>query len=129
MSKIVLDTSAWIEYYAGTDRGRQVHARITDQNAKVFTTGLIVAELAAKFLRESKSAGEVINSVGALASLVPSDFRLGEEAAEIYVQQRRIRGKFSLVDAHAVAAARLVGGKVITCDHDFSGLREVVVIR
>ena len=129
MNKIVLDTSAWIEYFAGSEKGQRVRERLNREGREVFITGLIVAEISVKFLKETRPVEEVVRALGSLASLVPFDFRLAQEAAEIYVHERKTRNKFGLADAHVLAAARIVGGKVITFDHDFNGLNEAVVLK
>jgi|SRR3989344_3060444 len=129
MSKIVLDTSAWIEYFNGTEKGARVKERIAEEGVGVLITGMIVAELSVKFPKDSKPIDEMVFALKNMANVVSFDFELGKESAKIYMRQRRLKPKFGLMDARVVAAARLNGGKVITCDNDFSNINEAIVIR
>ena len=129
MSKIILDTSAWIEYFIGSEKGKKIREKIKDSEETLFISGMIAQELCVKFMKEGKQASEVIAMVSMLSKLIPFNYSLAEEGAEIYLVQRKNKSKCSIIDAHIVAAARLMGGKVITCDHDFSGLSEVIIIK
>ena len=129
MNKFFIDSSAWIEYFTGTEKGRKVQAIISKQGVMLFTSGLIVAEVSTKFLRENQPTDQAVAAMQALASLVSFDFALGRSAASVYVHRRKTHSKFALSDAHAIAAARILQGKVITCDNDFLGLPEAIVIK
>ena len=129
MNKFVVDTSAWIEYLEGTDKGTVVREWIERPDTALLTTGLIIAEVIAKLLKEKKDAGQAFGALQALARIVPFDAQLGREAAEVYARHRKAKGKFGLADAHVVAAARLHGAKVLTCDNDFAGISEAIVLR
>ena len=129
MNNIVVDTSAWIEYFNGTEKGSRVRERIVSAGSFALTTGLIAAELASKLVREGKPAEEAITALRSITVLVPFNFPVAQETAKIYLQQRKVKPKFGIVDAHVVAAAKLNGAKVITCDNDFAGLSEAIVIK
>ena len=129
MGNLVVDSSAWIEYFMGTDRGRKVRKHLAHQDIRVFTTGPIVTEVISKFLREGQPIGEVVEALHTLAVVIHFDLDLAKSTAEIYVRQRRIKSKFGLIDAHIVAAARLVQGKVLTCDQDFVEFKEALVLK
>ena len=63
------------------------------------------------------------------ARMVNADLEIAELTAEIYVDQRRKKGKFGLVDAQIIATARTCNAKVITYNNDFSGLSEAVILK
>ncbi|MBS3176832.1 PIN domain-containing protein [Candidatus Woesearchaeota archaeon] len=129
MNKIIIDSSAWIEYFKGTEKGRLVREQILKQNTLLYTTGLIVAEVCTKFLKEGLPTEEAVTAMKSLTSIIPFDFRVGEEAAKIYINERKKREKFGLADAHVIATARLVKGKILTCDYDFHEISEALVLR
>ena len=128
MNKFVLDTSAWIEYLEGTEKGAKIKDWLEQPNNIFLTTGLIIAEIAAKHMKEQRDCEQQLSAIQALSSIVPFDAQLGKETAEIYVAHRKTKNKFGLVDAHVVAAARLNNAKVLACDHDFNGIPEAIVI-
>ncbi|MBI2576162.1 PIN domain-containing protein [Candidatus Woesearchaeota archaeon] len=49
--KYVVDSSAWIEYLRGTEKGPQVRV-LFEKGHEFFTTGVCVAEIIAKFRKE-----------------------------------------------------------------------------
>ena len=126
-NKYLLDSSAWIEYFAGTEKGMKIKQFIND--AQIYTTGVIVAEVSTHFLKKGLHAGEAISAIRSLAQLVHFDFNLGQKSAEIYIKERKTQGKFGLADAHVVATARTVQAKLITCDYDFLSISEAIVIK
>ncbi len=127
MNRIFFDSSAWIEYFAGTARGQKIK-QLLKPETKVFTTGMIVAEVIAKHLKEGLQTENAMQALRAIPFLVTFESKIGEETAKIYVQQRKVKQKFGLVDAHVVATARAVNAQIITCDLDFSGLSDVKLI-
>ncbi|MBI4017087.1 MAG: PIN domain-containing protein [Candidatus Aenigmarchaeota archaeon] len=127
MNKIIVDSSAWIEYFAGREKGRKIR-EIIDEGVSIFITGLIVAEVSTKFLKDALPAEDAISAMKSLAILVPFDFQLGHDAAKICVHERKTKPKFGIADAHVVAAARIIRAKVITCDSDFRGLQEAMIL-
>lgn len=127
MSKIILDSSAWIEYLSGTAKGMQVREEISQ--SIIYTITIIAAEVFVKYIKEKKDVRDAMIAIQTLATLVNVDFNLVQAAAQIYVSHRKVKGKFSLADAHIVATARLLDAKIITCDTDFLGIPEVIVIK
>jgi len=128
MNKYVLDSSAWIEYLAGTPTGELVVRYITEKGAEIYTTGLIVAEVLVKFLREEYTTEEAISTITAFSNFIPYTLPLAGETSKIYVETRKQKNKFSLADAHILATARALGAKVITCDSDFLEAPETIYI-
>ena len=129
MNKFFIDSSAWIDYFSGSEKGKKVKEIMSKQGVMIYTSGMTVAEVATKFIRENQPADQAVAAMQALASLVSFDFALGKNTALAYVHRRKTHGKFGLVDAHVLAAARQLQGKVVTCDADFLGLPEAIVIK
>lgn len=122
-----MDTSAWIEYLAGTQKGVLIRSQI--EKNTIFVTGMIVTELCAKFLREEKPVEIAVDALRSNAILAQLDFELAYRTAQIYHQQRKQKPKFGIVDAQIVATARAHQAKILTCDTDFLGLPDAIVIK
>ncbi len=129
MNKILLDTSAWVEYFNGTERGMRVREHLAKANTFPIITGMIAAEVCSKFAREQKPVDAALMALRSTAMLVPFDFEVAHRTAHIYLQQRKKKPKFGIVDAHIVATAKINNAKIITCDFDFAGLSEVIIIK
>lgn len=124
MNKIVIDSSAWIEYFAGTAKGRKIKEFLDGQDTLPFVTELIASEVMIAFSRAGIACSEALEAIKSRASLVHSDYRIAADAS-VLAHSR----KLNIIDAHSVAAARAVGGKLITCNTHFSGLSEALVIK
>ncbi len=118
-----------MEYLEGTEKGVRIREYIQNPESVFLTTGLIIAEILAKHIKENKDTGLALTAVQSIARVVAFDVELGKQSAEIYVHQRKHKPKFGLVDAHVVAAARINSAKVLVCDNDFVGIPESIVIR
>lgn len=123
----VLDSSAWIEYVRGTLKGKKIRDYIEQSNLLI--TGVVVAEVSINFMRSSGSSTEAVTVLSSKAKLVPFDFEIGKNSAEIYLGVRKTNEKFSLADAHIVAVAKAHGAKILSCDNDFTGIPGAIVIR
>lgn len=129
MSNLILDSSAWIEYYGATERGKKIRDELHKKGIKIYVTGLIVAEIGSKALKERRSLQEALAPLQNLCSIIPFDFELARITAELYVATRKTNSKFGIVDAHVLAAAQVIHGKLITCDNDFVGMPNTIIIR
>ena len=54
MVKIVIDSYAWIEHISGTEKGRKIK-ELMDNSEPIYTPGIVLAEIARKFLREGQN--------------------------------------------------------------------------
>jgi len=129
MSKLVIDSSAWIEYFTGTEKGEKVRGFLAKSDSFPLITGVIATEVITKFLRSGYSAAEIATALGSVALFVPYGISLAQKTAEVYAKQRKAKPKFGVADANVLAAAMLNNAKVITCDADFAGIPEAVVIK
>jgi len=129
MNKLIVDSSAWIEYLSGSSRGKKVSERMHAAETRVFIIGPTIAEVLVKYLREKQDATDAIAAMHAIPMLVPVDLAACEQAANIYFEQRQKKPKFGLIDAITVSAGKAVAATLITCDFDFSGLPNVVIIQ
>ena len=128
MNNVIIDTSAWIEYFEGTSKGAKVNTWLHKTDTVFLTTGLIIAEILALHLKENRDSEQPVIAVQTQTRLVPFESLLGKETARVYMHHRKNKNKFGLVDAHVAAVARLHNAKILTCDHDFSGLPEAIII-
>ena len=129
MTNIILDSSAWLEYFFGTEKGDKIRRHIAQADDFSPITGVTVAEVCKRYLREGRSADMALTALKAMTTLVPLDYELGLETARIVVQHRKRSPKFSTADAHMVALARRRHAKIITCDTDFIGVPEAIIIK
>lgn len=126
-SRYCIDSSAWLEYFKGTIKGAQVKAIIEKEN-EIMTSILAVAEIADKYEKESMSHKQVLSYVKGRAALLPITIAIAVHAAQIKKHMRKQNTKFGLADALHLATAAEEDAILVTTDHDFQGVENVMVI-
>ncbi|MDO8660719.1 MAG: PIN domain-containing protein [Candidatus Woesearchaeota archaeon] len=128
MNRLFIDSSAWIEYFFGSERGKKISEIIDIEETITFTTGLVIAEVCVACHKQGRSPEIIIQALKTIARLIPFDAELGMLTASEYVVRRKTNSKFGMADAHVLAGARIMGAKVLTCDNDFRGIPESIII-
>ena len=122
----MIDTFAWIEYFAGTARGEKAKPFIEGGDA--VTPALVVAEFTDKYLREGMNPAERLRYMRAKTAVVPLDDETAEAAGRLSAERRaKVKG-WGLVDSCVLATARARGWRVVTGDEHFEGLKEAIMI-
>jgi predicted nucleic acid-binding protein len=122
----VIDTFAWIEYFAGSARGEKARPYIEKGDA--ITPALVIAEFTDKYVRERMNPDDRLKFMRIKTVIAPLDDETAEEAGRISAERRpKVKG-WGLVDSCVLATARLKGTKVVTGDGHFEGLIEAVMI-
>ncbi len=125
--KIILDASAWIEYFQDTPHAVKIEEYL--QKNECITLSISLAEVTAKALLAGKNPDEAIRGIQVLSRIMPADEELALSAAQIYSKKRKTHTKFSLSDAFLVALAQKIEAKILTKDSDFVGFREAIILR
>jgi len=133
--KIVADTYAWIELFAGTRRGEFAKSKM-EEAGTVITPDIVLAEVARKYIRDGideETTRERLLTILEASEPAYIDEGVALEAAKAYLQLvKRAKDtgleKPSLFDALVLVAARKNEGKVLTGDEHFEGLPETLWI-
>ncbi|MDG7027605.1 MAG: type II toxin-antitoxin system VapC family toxin [Nitrososphaerota archaeon] len=122
----VIDTFAWIEYFAGTTRGEK--ARPFIEKGDAVTPALVIAEFADKYLREGLNPDERLKFMRVKSMVAPLDDEMAEAAGRISAERRaKVKG-WGLADSCVLATARAKEAKVVTGDAHFTGLSDAILI-
>jgi predicted nucleic acid-binding protein len=122
----VIDTFAWIEYFAGTARGEK--ARTYIEKGDAITPALVIAEFTDKYLREGMNPDERLKFMRTKSIIAPLDDETAEAAGQISVERRaKVKG-WGIADSCVLATARARGTKVVTGDAHFQGLGDAILI-
>ncbi|MBI3051680.1 PIN domain-containing protein [Candidatus Woesearchaeota archaeon] len=125
---IVIDTSAWIEYFLGSLRGRQVQGLMVVEK-RLATPAIVLVELACKFFRDGVDFTTHVEYIRKNSEILGLDDVDILSIARNYAKMKVASGnKSSLSDAIIFTAAESYGAVVVTCDSDFQGLAGVRVI-
>jgi len=122
----IVDTFAWIEYFAGSDRGARARPYI--ESGEALTPALVVAEFTDKCLHERMDPVERLKFTRAKSAIAPLDDETAEAAGRISAERRaKVKG-WGLVDSCILALAEERGLKVVTGDEHFADLANAIMI-
>ena len=123
----LLDTSAWIEIFRGTEKGKVV-IRLTKNNA-LFTPNMAIAELSKWCYLNSQNVKKIIEQVeqksdGILASSRVSEINSGKLWFETN-KNKKTKRNVGLVDCIIASIAQENNLTVITKDNDFNNFERI----
>jgi toxin FitB len=119
---VTFDSSAWIEYFAGTKKGEDAK-RYIDENANIFTPALCLMEIKNKYLREGYKCEDRIDYISTISSIIDINKEIALTGAEI----KNKHGLYT-VDAVIYAASQFIKSTLITGDHHFEKLKNVEIL-
>lgn len=128
MTKLVVDASAWIEYFEGSFIGKEFKDYIENADNEVWTSSVTVAELVSKAVQKSLNMPIVVSGLKSLTNIDSPEYGVAFSAGQIHADIRKSVKKFSLTDAFVLATARSKGARILTCDYDFKGFKEAILI-
>jgi len=119
---VTFDSSAWIEYFAGTDFGLKVK-EFLDNNELIHTPSICLLEIKNKYQRENKKWKKRIDFICDRSIIIDLD-------SEIALLGADIKRKHSLysIDAIIYSSAQKHKSKLLTKDKHFQELQEVIVL-
>ena len=125
-NKYMLDSSAWIEYFLGSESG----ARIKDivEGDTTVTSILSIAEISDKFSREKERFAKFLAFIKNVSSVVNITILSCSESGRLKAERRKIKKKFSLADAIIYLSAKENSCTLVTLDYDFDNMENVKVI-
>jgi predicted nucleic acid-binding protein len=119
---VTFDSSAWIEYFAGTSKGEIVKNYI-DKNVNIFTPSICLMEIKNKYIREGHKYQEQIDFICNISSIVDITKEISLKAADI-------KNQYNLysIDAIIYALSQIKKSILLTGDHDFKNLKYVELL-
>ena len=132
-SEFVIDTYAWVEYFAGSEAGRKVRSYVEGRDCA--TPTIVVAELSGKLRKEilgkretDEGRSKKLEFVQSSTEVIPLDNETATQAGELDVLRKRSVKNWGLADSIVLATARGGGARVVTSDRHFADLKEVVFV-
>ncbi len=125
-TKYVLDSSAWIEYFRGSEKGRKIQEIVEKET---IGTGIIaIAELSDKFEKEKNDFRKALQFIESKAAILNISVEVAVNSGKLKNTIRNKKPKFGLADALHLALAQEEEATLVTCDYDFEGLPSVMII-
>jgi len=127
MNSYIIDTSAWIEYLEGGERGEKIN-KILKSNEKIYIIPVILSELISKVKRSNGNVDLAYSSLIKNSKILDITPRIAKEAGLLHAEIRSILQSFSLTDAMIVCSAKALKSKVLTTDNHFKQFKEAIII-
>ena len=127
MSRLVIDSYAWIEYLDGTEKGRTV-SNYLDENEEIFSCALTIAEVISKAARKGRSERTAYEVLTNNSKIISADQELSFQAGLIHCQMRKTVKDFGLADAYVLATAEKLDAKILTGDNHFKNIKEAILL-
>ncbi|MBI2573742.1 PIN domain-containing protein [Candidatus Woesearchaeota archaeon] len=129
MTSFVVDASAWVEYFNGSKKGEKVKSILENDENKIYTNIITIAELSSFFEKKEMNFSEARKIILSISSIYTMDVKFAEEVGKIHTKIRKERTKFGLADAFVLHTAQVLSAMAVTADEDFRGFSEVLMIR
>ena len=119
---VIFDSSAWIEYFAGSKKGK-IAKEFLDKNENIFTPSICLMEIKNKYIQERHEFEDRIDFICNASTIIDINKEIALKGAEI-----KQKYKLYTVDALIYAAAQLQKAILLTGDHHFKDLKNVKLI-
>lgn len=116
----VIDSFAWLEYFAGSTSGLKAKPFIESGNG--ITPTIVIAELSEKYRRGNLPFIEDLTFIATRTRIVMLDSEIAEKAGALSYGRKRLVKRWGLVDSIVLATARKHKARVITGDEHFRDL-------
>lgn len=124
---MLLDTSAWIEFLQGTEKGAKVNEHIKKE--ELFASLATIPELVQWCLRTKlENAAATIETIKQNSQILAITEHIGIRAGELNYQRKKEGKKWGMMDSIIVATAQVYGLKILTKDNAFRDLAEAEVL-
>ncbi len=119
MTKYLLDTWAWIEFYIGSEKGKEIYKKL-ESNKKCFTSVISLAEMSDNYqsgnLKSDNKWKEIRSFIESKTEIIRLNQEICSRAGKIKQEERQKFPDFGLMDAIILSTARENNLKVITGD-------------
>jgi len=129
MTDIIIDSWAWIEYLDGSDLGSKVRDIIMNEQNRLHTHVVSIAEITSKEKRRKKDPEIVWKAITNLTNILRADEMDCKAVGLLHAEMKIKFRNFGLTDSFVLHAARKIGGRILTGDPDFKGITEAILLR
>lgn len=124
---IIIDTSAWIEYLSGTIKGKIVRDNLENEDG--FTPSVVLIELSCKLKKEEYNFKNILNFIKSKTTIIGIKEETIIKCGEIYLEERKKKSGFSMIDAVILAIAKENNAKILTKDSHFKDFDKVIMLK
>ena len=117
---VLLDTSAWIELFLGTEKGKKVKQVL--KTDRCYTSISTLSEIVNWALREKRESEPFIDVVRRTTFVIGIDEDAAALAGRLNFERKKINKKWGMLDSFVLAIGLIYNCKILTKDSDFKDL-------
>jgi predicted nucleic acid-binding protein len=129
LSSYVIDAWAWVEYLVGSELGAKLNEIIDENENKIYTCAITLAEVISKVAREKRDIEKAYKILTSNSQIINIDKELSLQAGLLHCEMKRTLKDFGLADAYVLATARKLNAKVLTGDKHFQNIKDSVMLK
>ncbi|HLD01687.1 MAG TPA: PIN domain-containing protein [Patescibacteria group bacterium] len=129
MANYVIDASAWVEYFMGSQAGQKVKDIVENEQNEITTNILTLAELSGFYARRNLDFALAKKIILSLSLIYSIDLDFVEEVGKLYAEMRKTKPKISLADIFVLLSAKKIKASLVTGDSDFKDIHHVILIK
>ena len=126
-NRFLIDSSAWIEYFKGTNLGKKVKEILEDSNNQILTPKIVIAEVTSKIARSGQDPTEAFLAIESFSIQINEKQEYFFEAG---VEHAKLKQKFeeiSLADALIKVLEEKNNAKIVTKDFHLKGKNTIFI--
>ncbi len=123
---MLLDTSAWVEFFIKSEKGAVVKKILEIE--KCYTSIVTIAEISNWAMRENSNGSELIKFVISTTKILDLNTNIAFLAGELNFKRKKIVKKWGMIDSLIVATSLIYNLKVLTKDSYFRGLSNMQIL-
>jgi len=124
--RVLIDTSAWIEYFQGSKEGEIVNSYLN--NEETFTSIVSLLELSYKSDKEGWNIRDYFNFIKIKSSIVGLKESAVLEFGKLYNSARKQEKSFGFADAILFSTSLSENAKILTKDSHFENFENVILL-
>ena len=123
---MLLDTSAWVEFFIGSVKGKRVKEVLDKDDC--YTSIVSLAEVANWALKENIEVLSLVNTIKQLSNIIGLDEDITVLAGKLNFERKKVNKKWGMLDSFIFASGSIYELKILTKDNDFRDLPNVEML-
>ena len=123
---MLLDSYAWIEFFNGTEKGREVKKVLKE--GKCYTSIISLAEIAEVCSRTDKNVNDFIDKIKNFSTILFLNETVSTVAGKLNFQRKKVVKGWGMMDSFILATALANNLPILTGDKHFKDLPNTKIL-
>lgn len=126
--KVLVDSSAWIEYLEGSELGKKVRELVISNN-EIYSLSIIIAEVVSKVKRSKMNAELAYETIISNSQIINISHEIAKQAGLLHAELKNKINGFSLADSFILVSARQLNASILTKDSHLQRFKEAIKLK